>query len=518
LQRWPARPPRACGDPIIVGRHDLGSGSWPSARWDILAAYPDDPRFEIRVLGGAADALRTLDSLPGNWRLPLPGASDRQAFLSGLDAYVYFPSDTQVEPFRRNLLEAMATALPIVLPPVFAPLFGDAALYSAPRDVAGLLLDLQGSEAATFRRSILARLAVEDFFSSDRFAVRLQTLFGLTPRSTTRPATVSPAEGPATAAADLVDEVAIRFGATPLPATPLDPAAAPIIAVDPLGQAESDRALPADFELPPDNATGFLSESDEPLFSADLYIAAIARSGSAFLSDLLTVPPACWVMQEPWFMYGATTPELYQQALRFGWRVTEEEWSLPTRQRNKESMLRRYRHLFAPRLAELYKWGAKEIRPQFHAPTIATLRPKKIVVLTRDVGDAYLSFLELNRRHNPRRHSERWTYRYFHLAARELVSLVERLGEGHRLRVVRYEDLRSDQSRSRLADWLDWPMSGDPERSLRPHSREYEVERHRGGGAAPHLSAEARGLPAFVDQWADQLRQDCRDYQERFGF
>jgi len=153
LERWPARSPRGFGDPVIVGRHDLGPGSWPSARADILAAYPDDPRFEIRVLGGAADPLRTLAGLPGNWRLALPGASDRRAFLHGLDAYVYFPSSARVEPFGRNLLEAMASGLPIVLPSVFAPLLGDAALYSATKDVAGLLLDLQTSEAATFRRS-----------------------------------------------------------------------------------------------------------------------------------------------------------------------------------------------------------------------------------------------------------------------------------------------------------------------------------------------------------------------------
>jgi glycosyltransferase involved in cell wall biosynthesis len=96
----------------------------------------------VRFLGGAYHARARLGRWPANWRAEPFGARDVRAFLAGLDVFLHFPHADYIEEFGRAPLEAMAAGLPVILPPEFAPTFGEAALYAAPHEVWGLALEL----------------------------------------------------------------------------------------------------------------------------------------------------------------------------------------------------------------------------------------------------------------------------------------------------------------------------------------------------------------------------------------
>jgi glycosyltransferase involved in cell wall biosynthesis len=75
-----------------------------------------------------------------------------------------------VEAFGRNILEAMASGLPAILPPHFRPLFGDAAVYAEPVEVPSVLRRLYADRVAY--EEIVARAAGEAADSEARQALQ----------------------------------------------------------------------------------------------------------------------------------------------------------------------------------------------------------------------------------------------------------------------------------------------------------------------------------------------------------
>ncbi|MFP4636587.1 MAG: glycosyltransferase, partial [Nitriliruptoraceae bacterium] len=162
----------------VIGRHSRDDPlKWPDTREALLAAYPAGDDVEVRVLGGASGAERVLGGpVPANWQVWPFGAVPARRFLAGLEIYVYQHHPAWVEAFGRSILEAMASGLPTVLPPRFAPLFEDAAIYSEPAGVAEHVTALHGDR--DHYRDASARAAG---FVADRFshAVHVRRLAAL---------------------------------------------------------------------------------------------------------------------------------------------------------------------------------------------------------------------------------------------------------------------------------------------------------------------------------------------------
>lgn len=134
-----------------IGRHCLGgTGALPPPELH-AAAYPGHAPFEVR-LAEAAVALATGAPLPPpSWRLAPGELDDAQAFLANLDAYV-FATASSWQPFGLpGLIEALAAAPVLVLPPALEPLFGDAAAYYPP-DPEALTAFLAEHDPAAARR------------------------------------------------------------------------------------------------------------------------------------------------------------------------------------------------------------------------------------------------------------------------------------------------------------------------------------------------------------------------------
>lgn len=127
-------------DTPVIGRHSRPQpGKWPNTGRDILAAYPDDPAYTVRVLGGADVAEHLLGYVPANWEVIPFGGEDPAMFLRRIDFWVYMHHPDLKEAFGRAAMEALAAGCVAIMPPYMEELFGEAALYAKPHQVRDLV-------------------------------------------------------------------------------------------------------------------------------------------------------------------------------------------------------------------------------------------------------------------------------------------------------------------------------------------------------------------------------------------
>lgn len=163
----------------VIGRHSRPDPrKWPDTREEILSVYPDDPRIRVRILGGAPFLAQRVGLYPRNWEVLPFGAMPPADFLAGVDFFVYFHSSRWIEAFGCTIGEAMASGAVVILPPDFEELFGPAALYASPAEVARTVLELHRDAAAWRRQSACGRALVEERFSLEAHRQRVAHLIG----------------------------------------------------------------------------------------------------------------------------------------------------------------------------------------------------------------------------------------------------------------------------------------------------------------------------------------------------
>lgn len=164
---------------LRIGRHSRPHPpKWPGTLQSALAAYPDAPDLHVSMLGADPTALarRYNGTCPPHWHC-LPFASQPvQEYLSQIDAWVYFHGSDWIEAFGRAILEAAASGLPVLLHPQFRPLFGPAALYCRPEEVADTLADLRADDTARGIQARRARSHIGKTFGLSRYAERLDCI------------------------------------------------------------------------------------------------------------------------------------------------------------------------------------------------------------------------------------------------------------------------------------------------------------------------------------------------------
>lgn len=179
------------GGPVRLGRHSRPDPlKWPADRAAVLEAYPDDPRFRVRILGGGPFLSELMgEPLPSSWEVQpfAPGAAPR--FLREVDAYVYFFHPRWVEAFGRAVLEALAAGCPAILPEALAPLFGEVAIVTTRRDAPGKALELCADRGRWREISEAGRAFVHARFAPHVHVARVERLIGR-PCAAARPVTV----------------------------------------------------------------------------------------------------------------------------------------------------------------------------------------------------------------------------------------------------------------------------------------------------------------------------------------
>jgi hypothetical protein len=251
---------------------------------------------------------------------------------------------------------------------------------------------------------------------------------------------------------------------------------------------------------------------------ADVYIASIGRSGSTLIANLMTTPPDRLVLVEPMLHRGGGNAGMFDQMASWGWRVGADELARWRKPPPGQSPAERASAVLADRLAGLARWGVKEVDPVCHLPSIALLRPKRVIVLVRDIRDVMLSFMEKFQQEGRSSFSGELLQRVVH-GAQVLTWLADGQCGGGPRRIVRYEDfVASAAERAALAHWLDWPLDGDPDRNLDLYRRGYEIERHRGAVSQASVGRHARVAGSADGVLVARMGKFLSGYQRQFGY
>ncbi|NED97150.1 glycosyltransferase family 4 protein [Phytoactinopolyspora alkaliphila] len=166
-------------DRPVIGRHSRGHWTkWPDTKQDILAAYPADPHYTVRILGGTDAPGQILERIPANWvNLPFNSVPAKE-FLATIDFFVYFHHPGLIEAFGRVVLEALSAGTVVIAPPYLEPLFGDACLYGTPADVRSHVDRLYADWGAYIDRSQTGVELARKRFSYETHVERVAKLIG----------------------------------------------------------------------------------------------------------------------------------------------------------------------------------------------------------------------------------------------------------------------------------------------------------------------------------------------------
>jgi hypothetical protein len=179
VDEWHVDRPGWQSDRPVIGRHSRPSRQkWPSDPQIVKAVYPVDGSTIVKILGGANPVREVLRYLPDCWHVMPSGAMNPREFLAKLDFFVYYHHPAWVEAFGRNILEALASGLPTILPAHFRPLFEDAAIYAEPAEVQYVIRRLYGDRQAYENIATRADTWVRGRFGYEAHQRRLSALIG----------------------------------------------------------------------------------------------------------------------------------------------------------------------------------------------------------------------------------------------------------------------------------------------------------------------------------------------------
>ncbi len=176
---WRCDRSRFAADRPVIGRHSRdGFEKWPATPEEILAAYPDDARFIVRILGGASAPQALLGRKPANWEVHEFGAMPSREFLCQIDFFFYFHHPTLIDALPHSILEALSSGAVVVLPRHFEALFKEAAVYATPAEVRDIVLRLYGDRPAWLAQAERGCDFVRRNFSHETHVKRVGKLIG----------------------------------------------------------------------------------------------------------------------------------------------------------------------------------------------------------------------------------------------------------------------------------------------------------------------------------------------------
>lgn len=179
IAEWRTDRSRPRGTRPVIGRHSRDNVmKWPERAQDVESIYPTDHSFDVRLMGGHSAVLKVLgrDRVPAAWVSFPKDALDVRVFLNSIDFFVYFQHSQAYDAFGRAVLEALAAGCVAVLPHVFRPTFGPAAIYCRPEDVRATVQTLWDDPNALAEQAERAMDFVARNFSYEAHVARVRDL------------------------------------------------------------------------------------------------------------------------------------------------------------------------------------------------------------------------------------------------------------------------------------------------------------------------------------------------------
>ena len=172
---WVADRTGATRGPAVIGTDLCDAASWPTDAAESLAACRRLPDADVRVRLPDRPAGEFEVELGRTWLGYQPADLGPRPFLHQLDFYLHFPPPETVEWYSRPALEAAATGCVVVMPERYAGLYGEAAVYCGPAEVAPLVERYRADPALFAGQSRRAR-AVAAAHDPVRFVERITAL------------------------------------------------------------------------------------------------------------------------------------------------------------------------------------------------------------------------------------------------------------------------------------------------------------------------------------------------------
>ncbi|MBG0562055.1 glycosyltransferase [Actinoplanes aureus] len=166
--RWRLHRPGPRSDRPVIGRICAGDAD----RERLRELLPGGGRLDVRVLDRTGDRSRP----PQGWLRYRPSDVDTRTFLHQLDFYLHFPADDCPVVAVPELIVALAAGCVPVLPHRYAPLFGPAAVYCDPDDLAATVRQLHGRPGQLRAQSARGLEFVRHNHHHDRYAEAVTAL------------------------------------------------------------------------------------------------------------------------------------------------------------------------------------------------------------------------------------------------------------------------------------------------------------------------------------------------------
>ncbi|WP_146004420.1 glycosyltransferase [Brevibacterium luteolum] len=180
IERFVPTEPRNFDRKPVLGRHSRDNQlKWPDRAEDVYSVYEGGEDFDVRILGGVNSLpSEVADRLRRDSDVIEFGDADPSEFLTSLDFWAYFHSDSLTESFGMATVEAMASGLVVFLPHYMEPTFGEGAQYAEPHEVRERIMEIWADPNEYRRLSELARKTAEERFSArallERMDVRIE--------------------------------------------------------------------------------------------------------------------------------------------------------------------------------------------------------------------------------------------------------------------------------------------------------------------------------------------------------
>lgn len=124
-----------------IGRHSAYSKTpWPELLSDIKLVYVQPDTARTKVYEDLSDlSQKAQELITHNSEIISASSVQLTDYLDSLDFWIFQNSSRKVTAVPAGVYEALCRGLVVILPPEFEPIFGSAALYSKPKQVAGLV-------------------------------------------------------------------------------------------------------------------------------------------------------------------------------------------------------------------------------------------------------------------------------------------------------------------------------------------------------------------------------------------